>query len=335
MTTDAMSRPDPREEIEALARDWLLLEDADASALARRDAWLAESPDHRDAFDEARKVYLQAARLDALLPGWREEADGHGRSNVVRLKDWALRGAGRFILPAAMAASIAVAVLGPALTGERPAGIATVTAQTRALALADGSRVTLGAQSGMDVRFDARSRQVVLRRGQAFFEVAHDPGRPFTVIAGDAEIRVTGTRFDVRWIGDTVDVSVLEGRVELRKRRLLPLGGTAPERVLTAGHHVNLTEGATFTEVSAPAMTPGEWRTGRLFYSEAPLGEIVSDMQRYTATPIRLGDERVAGLRLTTSIRAGNLDQFVRNVEATLPVIATRGADGSVTFSAR
>ncbi len=70
--------------------------------------------------------------------------------------------------------------------------------QKSTVTLADGSRVILDANSTLDVAFAERQRAVRLLNGHAFFDVAHDPGRPFTVQAAGRVVTALGTQFDVK-----------------------------------------------------------------------------------------------------------------------------------------
>ncbi|OZB13670.1 MAG: hypothetical protein B7X53_15625, partial [Hyphomonas sp. 34-62-18] len=121
--------------------------------------------------------------------------------------------------------AVMVVVLGGALVGLRAAFPAsspvadpayeTMIAEIRDIHLADGSVVTLGARSRIEPVFSDTMRIVKLHEGEAFFDVASDPERPFYVEAGDRLIRVVGTRFDVRQGPETVRVAVVEGVVEV------------------------------------------------------------------------------------------------------------------------
>lgn len=333
--------------IEDQARAWVLRLAEIPEAAPECDAWRSQNPAHEAAFQEAQKIWNAAQALASVLDGnWREEVDALTRSPVMRAQHWALLGAGRVVLPLALAASLVLGIALPQFLQMLPAPIEppgpvarvveTRIAETRVLTLNDGSRVTLGARTGVEVQFEAGRRQVRLEDGQAFFEVAHDAARPFVVLAGNAEIRVTGTKFDVRRIGDDIEVSVLEGRVELNRRT--PAGSlpdTAPVRVLTAGQSSHLERGLAFTPATPAAITPGDWRTGRLYYSEAPLSEIIADVQRYSPVPIRIASSDVAAMRVTTSFRADNLDQLVTNLESTLPITSRRTSDGGIVLAAR
>ncbi|MGK9522743.1 FecR domain-containing protein, partial [Salmonella enterica subsp. enterica] len=58
-------------------------------------------------------------------------------------------------------------------------------------------------------------RRVTLKKGEAFFNVAHDSRHPFIVRAGEGQVRVTGTQFNVWKYEDQVRVMLLEGSVQV------------------------------------------------------------------------------------------------------------------------
>jgi transmembrane sensor len=323
--------------VEAQAHAWIVRLEEEPGAEPECDAWRAEDEAHDQAFREASRYWSMAPALGGIIgDDWRKEVEELERSPIRRARDWAVRGTGRIALPLAMAASLALVIVAPQLVQPAPMEIATKIAQTRLVGLNDGSRVTVGARSDVQIRYSEKRREVTLASGQAFFEVAHDPARPFIVLAGNAEIRVTGTKFDVRRVGDDVQVSVLEGRVELRRRPLVAaLREAEPARVLAAGEGSVLDEGRSFTPEAPTPGPPGEWRSGRLYYSEAPIAEIVADLQRYSDVPIRIADADVGRMKVTTSFRSNEVDRFVDNLEVTMPVESARGKDGSITLRKR
>lgn len=318
---------DRDEAIRAEARHWIVAVSEDPSCEPGSQAWRAADPRHEAAWREADAVWRRSAELTALeRADWRAEIDAASAPGWRRHRGWAV------------AASMALVIGGTIYARSLPDLKAeTAIAETRKLALADGSQVTLSGKSGVAVRFESGSRRVVLDHGQVFFEVAHDRQRPFTVVAGGAEIRVTGTKFDVRKDGDDVRVTVLDGRVELRKAGMLPiLTPRQPDRVLTAGLRSELAPGAAhFSPESQTPIPAGDWRSGRLFYKEAPLADIVADLDRYSPSPIRVEDPAVARLKVTTSFRVGQIAPFLESLPASLPVRLTRAADGAVLIEPR
>lgn len=322
-----LASSDQGEAIRAAARDWIFAVSEDPAREADCLAWRTADPLHEAAWQDVSRVWLQSAELASLnRADWRAQIDAMAGPASYRGRVWAI------------AASVAVIIGGTFYARSLPDLQAeTAVAEIRKLALVDGSHVTLSGQSALAVRFENGSRRVVLDHGQVFFEIAHDRQRPFTVVAGNAEIRVTGTKFDVRKVGDDVRVTVLIGRVELRKAAMLPiLTSERPDRVLTAGLRSELAPGAAhFSPETHTPIPAGDWRSGRLFYKEAPLSEIVADLQRYSMSPIRVEDPVVARLRVTTSFRASQITPFLESLPATLPVRLFRTADGAVLIESR
>jgi transmembrane sensor len=323
--------------IDDQARDWVYR----IAAGEPREAceqWRASDPAHDVAFRDAWAAWQALGETPtAQSSGWRDEL------RSLKAGRWYQRPAVRFGAPTALAASIAAALLvvpGVMRTGSPDDGlvaIATPIAQDKVVNLKDGSKVTVGADSKLAVNLDVPGRrEVVLNEGQAFFEVAHNPARPFYVIAGDAEIRVVGTKFDVSRTGNDVQVSVLEGRVEVRRRSGKANAAGGPARILTAGEQSTLRPevAASFAPERPASVTPGEWRSGRRYYVDGRLSDIVADANRYSDTEIRL-DPGLADIRMTTSFRTGDTAGLVANIEATLKLQSRRAPDGSIEVADR
>jgi hypothetical protein len=108
------------------------------------------------------------------------------------------------------------------------------------------------------VRMSGKQRELTLVRGRAKFDVAKDPLRPFTVVAGDKIVVATGTSFSVEMVGKDVRVLLYHGRVSVLDR-----GAKAG-----AGKELQLNPG---DEMIAPSrfLSPvrrrqvAEWRTSR------------------------------------------------------------------------
>ena len=90
--------------------------------------------------------------------------------------------------------------------------------EVRRLTLDDGSALALNTSSVLQVKFAADERRIVLRQGEASFQVAHDEDRPFVVQAGDVSVRAVGTAFSVRMRQQELEVVVTEGVVEVLVR---------------------------------------------------------------------------------------------------------------------
>ena len=222
------------EAIRKTARDWIVeLSGAPSDdARQRLEAWLAADPRHRAAYERTKALWDDAAQLrelDSLIDqdlGMDKRASDHGADLSPSLAKAVPNRRRRFLAPlaaAAAAAALVVAALpalllrsgteAPAVTYAQTA--ATQIAEIRELTLPDGSIVTVGARSEIDVTFTDGARRVGLISGEAFFDVAPDAERPFIVQAGATEVQVLGTQFDVSRSEDRVRVAVLEGVVEV------------------------------------------------------------------------------------------------------------------------
>ena len=191
-------------------------------------SWCNCDPRNRQAFEEARNTWV----IVGLMPAHTGvDARTDGGKIVSEAHHTPLCGPVRTLRPsqlaAAAAAGLAIAaaifwllVPGPFSTAESAdvSTFATVPGEHRSFRLADGSRVEMAGDSRLRVSLRAQKRDIELQEGEAYFNVAHDKTRPFTVHAGALHVRAVGTRFDVRTTADRVVVAVEEGVVVVEPR---------------------------------------------------------------------------------------------------------------------
>ena len=87
--------------------------------------------------------------------------------------------------------------------------------EQKTIQLADNSVVQLNTNSRLEVDYSSDLRRLSLTQGEAHFDVAHNPQRPFEVLAGQGLVRAIGTAFTVHIRKIDVEVIVTEGTVEL------------------------------------------------------------------------------------------------------------------------
>src|ERR1700736_1131356 len=85
--------------------------------------------------------------------------------------------------------------------------------EQRIVRLDDGTRLSLNSGTRVRIAYDDSERRVGLQRGEANFEVAHNPARPFIVTAGNHQVTALGTVFVVRYEAAQTAVTLLEGKV--------------------------------------------------------------------------------------------------------------------------
>lgn len=220
-----------------------------------------------------------------------------------------------------------------------------------AVPMSDGSRITLNTDSEVRVAVTETERRVELSQGEAFFEVAKDPSRPFVVEAGDKRVVAVGTRFSVRRNGKSDDVLVVvtEGVVRL-ETSTTPLlargeGRTHPwegegtpghgETRLTAGTVARSNDAGTLIQEKPLAETEImlSWRSGYLVFKDTTLADAVAEFNRYNLKKIVIEDASVAGIRIGGNFRSTNVDAFVRLLEDGFPIRVEQGDDERIVLT--
>ena len=249
-------------------------------------------------------------------PTWRERLAGWRRSLTPGWRwtpVWTMGGA-----------AVAAGLVALAWTGVQPSGTIydTNVAEIRQLSLEDGSTIALGAKSSLTVTYSDDQRVVEMQPGEAFFSVLPDPaGRPFVIRAGDTVISVVGTQFNVKYDGESVRVTVTEGKVKVTPHKPLLTFMPAPMIPVAAGTEAFIapeTERAAVKPMtSAPAET---WLNGWLAYEDVSLREIITDVNRYLPGEVVIASERLAQERLTASFRADQAGAFLESLPRVVPV---------------
>lgn len=207
-------------------------------------------------------------------------------------------------------------MIGPHLLADHVTGIA----EQRTVALADGSSVFLNADTALSEDFGAAERRLRLFRGEAVFTVAHDAARPFVVEAGDGRTRALGTVFDIDIRSREVVVTVLEGVVEVAT-------DAGPRDAVIAGADQRIRYGASGRPSHAEAVDSDietAWRRGKLIFNRRPLGDVVSELERYRHGQIVIASARLRSLEVTGVFDLADPEAVLRTIEETLPVRITR-----------
>ncbi|HLP08805.1 MAG TPA: FecR domain-containing protein [Opitutaceae bacterium] len=242
-----------------------------------------------------------------------------------RLAAWALGG-----LVASAAAIAVFFASGPTPASTAPQHFATPAAQRHSFTLADGTRIDLSARTQVTVTFDESARRVQLAGGLAFFSVAKDPGKPFTVDTPAGSVLVTGTKFAVRAEpGSGLEVVVAEGQVQISPTAAAPVALGAGQQLSAHGASVSIA--ALSSETLADTLA---WREGRIVFAATPLAEALAGFSRYHDRPIAVSAE-AGQLRVGGRYSLDDLDGFLAAVEEILPVQITRPASGPVQVGLR
>ncbi len=302
--------PTPTIDDEALA--WVAkqsagpLSDADRTAF---ETWYAAHTRHQGAYLRAQAIWHSLDKA-AIQPNLVPETKILPKAKPDR----------RQFLIGGIAASAAAVVTGgfvARLLNDRRT-LTTAVGEFRKVPLADRSLASLNSGSHVEVSMTPRLRRVVLREGEAWFEVAKNPEAPFIVEAGDIRVRAVGTAFSVRRRDNGADVLVTEGTVEAWSD-----SGSAERRHITAGEEAFIANDAEIIEVSG---TPAEverklaWREGNIVLDNDTLAEAVAEFNRYNAQKIVIADPRLKDMRFVGQYRIDQPEQFADAVHSLLNV---------------
>jgi len=188
--------------------------------------------------------------------------------------------------------------------------------------LDDGTKVTLSAKSDMAVTYYRHERHVLLKEGEAIFEVTKDPERPFVVETDTAKVTVLGTRFAVNRLQQVVRVSVDHGRVKVEPKldsSELSAESQAPiSREITNGQVAEVYPNHAMVLVNRPASDAFAFLNGRLVFDRADTSEIAYTVSRYRQKPVQSQGRQVRNISADINIQ--DIDQFLRGLPNIAPV---------------
>jgi ferric-dicitrate binding protein FerR (iron transport regulator) len=281
-----------------------------ATVLAGFRAWLEADPLHVTAMDRVERQWRLSKHMAPA------DAPRRRRPSILRLR----AGIG---LAALTAAVMAIFLLVRPLYGE--AQFATGVGEVRDVTLADGSRIHLDADSAIDVRYKPLSRIVQLSRGAGDFTVAHNGWRPFTVEAGPAMIRVTGTHFLVRQQSGEVSAYLISGGIELSDSRT-----GEHKAVLRPGNRATVSASGAVLVQASDGSKDKAWLSGKLLFDQTSLSDALDQFRPYGPVPVRLASDDLRALRISGLYGSADLRGFLQSVATAYPVRLTATGDGGV-----
>lgn len=300
----------------------------DDSEKSEVELWL-EIPGNKAEFDKLDQLWKGAgawkdAGLFSAEKSWHvmKERMGQSKRIVITRAAWYAMAASLLVI---IGLSLFFVLKSPAKgVIEYSAGVQKLEKPVR---LPDGTSVYLNHNTSITLQkdFNRKTRTVHLS-GEAFFEVAKNPSRPFIIHTANAEIRVVGTSFNVLAYSNTdqVQVSVQSGVVELYSRN----NETSKLR-LSVGN-----EGTLFRKdnklISRQAFDQNmlAWKTNRLNFRNADMNYIASTLEHAFGKEIRFDAEKFKNCRLTVNFNNQNLDTILEVIKETFGLTVTNQGNG-------
>lgn len=310
------------------AIDWMVKLRAgtpDAGLQERFNAWLATDRAHSQAWERLQErlggSFNTVRALDRRLPGQAREARQVLLQTAASRRDALRMLAGLGLLGGATWLG-ARSPWGDALLADLHTG----RGQREHFNLSDGSRLSLNANSAVDLYFDDRQRLVILRHGELVIDVAPDPDRPLKVRTAQGEMRALGTRFLVSQEPDASRLVVLQHSVEAR----LPAGTT---RVVQEGQSALLTSGQ-IELLGGDQRQRADWLNGRLNVLDDSLEQVVEALRPYSRGFVRVSPE-VRRLRVQGVFPLDDPHRAFAALAETLPIRVERYSPWLTLISAK
>jgi transmembrane sensor len=362
------------------AAEWFARLECDEASEATRaefSDWLIRSPVHIQEFLSVSAMHRAMAVTLKADPEWLadllDEASPQN-DNVVEMADFAPvevppptrhRSSKRLMLWGAVAAMLIMTLALVATLSLGPIGserITTAVGEQRWVELDDGSMVHLNTDSEITVRMTRETRYITLLRGEAVFDVEHDPVRPFQVLVDTVLVEAIGTRFNIHRKDGQVVVTVLEGKVVVRQGSsqkvsarvlvaeseeddedqpiqaptpitLRPRAKLAPPRplVLDTGQQTTVNaDGLMVAPAVADTKRVTAWTERRIILDSAPLGSVVTEFNRYNRNHLEIVDPALKSRRITGVFNVDDPDAFLALVESLVDIRTKPQPDGTV-----
>ncbi|WP_158091226.1 FecR family protein [Thalassospira mesophila] len=239
-------------------------------------------------------------------------ADAKMRKPISRMG----RGAGALLASLVVLVCLTAGVIVPGMVGPVAglfADYATGIGERRTVTLPDGTIVRLNTASALSVNYSPNRREVHLAAGEALFEVAKNPNRPFVVMAANGQARAVGTVYDVQLGDDGVHVGVREGIVAVSTGQ----SATRPVNV-TAGQRVSYDGSGKLSGVISDGVdAQTAWMRGKLIFNRQPLSAVIAEIQRYRQGRIILANPDLAGLKVSGVFDLNDLDDLLKSIDDT------------------
>lgn len=333
------------------ARAWVIRLDGDGLSeqdMAELKNWLDKSPVHHKEFKRIAELWNG---LDDILPEiaflYESSGEDMAQDNRFHLFKVGFTGLG-------FAAVVVLALVGGMLNfvvrDDSPlrysADYVTALGELKEISLPDGSGIGLNTSSHASVMYKDEIRFIHLMKGEAHFDVSHDPDKPFIVYAGDLAVRAVGTAFAVYIRDDNgVEVMVTEGRVQLKSIPDMDIGtdtlGLEQFRdaevigTFVKGQNAITRESLELVEVfELPEIEKKlSWRQGMLLFDQDRLEDVVQEISRYAPVKIVVLDPEIKDTKVGGYFPVGKTDIMLQTLADSFDIKVEEAGENLVYLS--
>jgi ferric-dicitrate binding protein FerR (iron transport regulator) len=325
----------------------------DSSAKIQVMQWIDADPENKKFLQVFEEAWRNPQEIDALSKETREsdwkvianaiEKESQSPPNRIHLNSrWWMRAAGILLLVAATAVAYFIG-----RNHERPISLGNIAyheinvpnGEKSELVLSDGTKIWINAGSHIrfPIYFNAETRDIWMD-GEAYFEVSGDKDRPFIVHTSDLDVKVYGTKFNLKAYPDEdiIETTLVEGVVSLETRNLF---NNIREEVFLEPNHkaIYLKKKAQFAaeqelsrEVSEP-IRPRKilltrtvqveptisWHEGKLIFVDETFENIILKLERRFDVNIVVDNNEIKKLKYTGVLKNISIEQALKGLQLT------------------
>lgn len=201
--------------------------------------------------------------------------------------------------------------------------------------LKDGSQILLNTQSQVKVRFKESERSVHLVSGEAHFDVAHDPKRPFRVYTPHGNVSAVGTAFSINLVDQELAVTVTEGRIAVSSADAYGRQKNRPLAMVDAGHQVRVSNDVPqVNSIDTRAMEKQiAWHSGLLIFDGDSLTSVIAQISRYTDKHFVIADENIGQVKIGGQFRTTEIEGLLESLDSGFGISAHYTKDNKVLLS--
>jgi transmembrane sensor len=308
--------------------------------------WMAQSSFHRDYLEKLAHNWDAMATLQQLAPLFPISEPSAAPATIMqRLQQW--------LTPPVWGSALAsLALLVIIMSSQPPNQFETSIGQQAQYQLPDGSSLSLNTNSQVRIDYSADRRAVHLLRGEAHFDVAKNPERPFMVYAGQGMVWAVGTAFNVRYVADPqdsfVDVTVTQGTVKVfaqldqslpvnqPQQNSTPAANQALEQFVQAGASVQYSEVIQPTDNPPPTALEQKlaWQQGALIFKGETLQQAVKEISRYTHLQLIIVDPAIRQMRVGGHYKTNDIDSLLASLGRGFGIQIDRVGNNQIHLSA-
>ena len=201
--------------------------------------------------------------------------------------------------------------------------------QKESFKLPDGTEVVLNENSSIiyDTDYQKSSERKVMLVGEAYFKVKSDANHPFRIKAGNSEVVVLGTAFNLRAYPheDFMEVEVEEGKVAFSSEE-----GEQSVKLMANQKGTYLSKQEQIIVQENTGLNTHAWRTRSLHFRNTPIDLVISDIARFYDVEINLGNEENSDCGFTATFEEEQLDDVLEVIKLALDVEITTLATGAI-----